>query len=64
MCSYNIFVQDVVKWQVHGILNGTLAVDTFLVMSGLLVAYSLLRELDRNKGRFNIGLFYIHRYLR
>ena len=33
-------------------------------MSGLLVTYSLMRELDRNKGRFNIALFYLHRFLR
>ncbi len=33
-------------------------------MSGLLASYLLLRELDRNKGKFNVGLFYLHRYLR
>ena len=33
-------------------------------MSGLLVSYLLLRKLDRNKGKFNIGFFYLHRYLR
>lgn len=48
----------------HGALNASIAVDTFFVMSGLLVAYSLMKELDRNNGRFNIVLFYLHRYLR
>ena len=48
----------------QGPLNATVAVDTFFLMSGLLVAASLLRELDRRKGRFNIPLFYIHRYVR
>lgn len=33
-------------------------------MSGLLVAYLLLRELERNKGKFNVALYYVHRYLR
>ena len=48
----------------QGVINATVSVDTFFLMSGLLVAYLLLRELDRNKGRFNVALFYIHRYLR
>lgn len=52
------------NWGFQTVANGTIAVDTFLVMSGLLVSYLLLRELDRNNGRFNIGLFYLHRYLR
>lgn len=45
-------------------LNGVMFVDTFFVISGVLVAYFLLQELDRNKGRFNIGMFYLRRYLR
>ncbi|XP_059352860.1 nose resistant to fluoxetine protein 6-like isoform X2 [Daphnia carinata] len=58
------FLKDALEWQLHGVLNATIAVDTFFLMSGLLVTYSLMRELDRNKGRFNIGLFYLHRFLR
>lgn len=46
------------------ILNGTLSVDTFFTISGLLVSYLLLRQLDHQKGRVNFGLFYLHRYLR
>lgn len=45
-------------------VNGGVAVDSFFLISGLLVAYFLLRQLDRNDGRFNIGLFYLHRYFR
>lgn len=48
----------------QSIANGTVAVDTFFLMSGLLVSFLLLRELDRAKGKFNIGLYYLHRYLR
>ncbi|EFX85286.1 hypothetical protein DAPPUDRAFT_314000 [Daphnia pulex] len=44
--------------------NATVSVDTFFLMSGLLVSFLLLRELDRNKGKFNVGLYYLHRYLR
>ena len=42
----------------------TVSVDTFLLLSGLLVAYTLLRDLDRNEGKFNVFLFYLNRYIR
>jgi len=48
----------------QGIGNATVSVDTLFLVSGLLVSYLLLKELDRNKGRFNVFLFYLHRYLR
>jgi len=34
------------------------------VMSGMLVAYNLLKLLEKSNGRFNLPMFYIHRYLR
>ncbi|KXJ72976.1 hypothetical protein RP20_CCG016825 [Aedes albopictus] len=43
--------------------GGGLAVDTFLVLSGMLVAMSILRELDK-KRRFNPLMLYLHRYIR
>ena len=55
------------KWWFQDISNATIAVDTFLLLSGLLVCYLLLAELDRIKGKVgfaNVGLFYLHRYLR
>ena len=52
------------RWTMQAVFNATVSVDTFFLMSGLLVAYLLLRELDRSKGRFNVLLFYVHRYLR
>ena len=45
--------------------NAYLAVDTFLYLSGFLVAYSLIPQLPsiaKAKGRF--PLIYLHRYLR
>ncbi|CAG0892217.1 unnamed protein product [Darwinula stevensoni] len=48
----------------NAIMNATPSVDTFFFMSGLLVSYLLLKELQRNKGKFNIIKFYIHRYIR
>ena len=45
--------------------NGTIFVDTFFLMSGLLVCLSLMRQLDRNrKGSFNVWRYYLHRYVR
>jgi len=55
---------DSLKWSFQAIGNATISVDTFFLISGMLVSYLLLRELDRNKGRFNIFIFYLHRYLR
>lgn len=46
------------------VLNGTLSVDTFFVMGGFLVAYNLLKIYDKTKGKLNLFMFYLHRYLR
>lgn len=62
--NVNAVMEDAQSWWFQGIHNATVSVDTFFVMSGLLVSYLLLRELDRNGGKFNVGLFYLHRYLR
>ena len=48
----------------QAMINASVCVDTFFLMSCLLVSYLLLRQLDGSKGRFNVPLFYIHRYLR
>uniref|UniRef100_A0A0P5TA70 Nose resistant to fluoxetine protein n=1 Tax=Daphnia magna TaxID=35525 RepID=A0A0P5TA70_9CRUS len=57
-------VEDFKTVGMQSIGNATVSVDTFFLMSGLLVSYLLLRELDRTKGKFNAGLYYLHRYLR
>ena len=44
------------------LLNALPSVDTFFFMSGLLVAY--LSFIEMEKKRFNLALFYIHRYIR
>jgi len=56
--------KDLFKWEFETISNGEVSVDSFFLVSGLLVAYYLLRQLDRSRGRFNIILFYVHRYFR
>ena len=44
--------------------NGTLSVDVFFFISGLLVCTSALKVMKKNNGKLNIPLFYIYRYLR
>lgn len=51
--SYSMLVQ-----------NGTLCVDTFFLMSGLLVLWGAFREMERTKGYLNIKMMYFHRYVR
>ncbi len=62
--NVNAVMEDAKSWWFQGIHNATVSVDTFFVISGLLVSYLLLRESDRNGGKLNVGLFYLHRYLR
>jgi peptidoglycan/LPS O-acetylase OafA/YrhL len=45
------------------IFNASLATDTFLLLSGTVLAYSFMSVWDK-KTSFNIATFYIHRYLR
>ncbi|XP_076053955.1 nose resistant to fluoxetine protein 6-like [Oratosquilla oratoria] len=48
-------------FQIFG--NGHVSVDTFFFMSGLLVSYGVMRELQRT-GRLDVIKFYVHRLLR
>jgi peptidoglycan/LPS O-acetylase OafA/YrhL len=43
--------------------GGGLGVSIFFVLSGFLITYLILREIDRN-GRINVNDFYIRRFLR
>ncbi|XP_039434445.1 nose resistant to fluoxetine protein 6-like [Culex pipiens pallens] len=43
--------------------TGILAVDTFLALSGMLVSYNMLRELDK-RGKINPLMMYLRRYIR
>ncbi|XP_031623576.1 nose resistant to fluoxetine protein 6-like [Contarinia nasturtii] len=45
------------------IVSGFVAVDTFFVLSGLLVSIGILKHLEK-KGRLNVLQLYVHRYLR
>jgi peptidoglycan/LPS O-acetylase OafA/YrhL len=43
---------------------GFFSVDSFFFLSGVLVAYLTLREMERRRGRFPFLTYYLHRYLR
>jgi hypothetical protein len=46
------------------ITNGSLSVDTFFVLSGLLASYVFLKKMKNKSSGFNIPLYYLHRYIR
>jgi len=54
------------KWGVEfeAIANALPSVDSFFLFSGLLVGYLTFKELDRCKGKFNLIMYYVHRYIR
>ncbi|XP_055913662.1 nose resistant to fluoxetine protein 6-like [Eupeodes corollae] len=45
-------------------INGTVAVDSFFFIGGLLVAWLGFREMDKTNGKLNIVMMYVHRYIR
>ncbi|CAG2231695.1 unnamed protein product [Mytilus edulis] len=63
--SYNVldFVELLKRFSFQGIMNATYSVDTFFFMSGLLVAYTVMKKL-RDGGNINWAMFYIHRFWR
>ncbi|XP_066982156.1 nose resistant to fluoxetine protein 6-like [Macrobrachium rosenbergii] len=66
--SYSVnknFVPDLVNgnFAAQIILNSYASVETFFFMSGFLVAYVFFKDQERG-GKFNIFLFYFHRFIR
>ncbi|XP_022325908.1 O-acyltransferase like protein-like [Crassostrea virginica] len=63
--SYTI---DIKKRSYQVIMNAFVSVDSFFLLSGLLVSYLLLKELKRNDGKISwcrfMAKFYFHRYWR
>ncbi|XP_032296332.1 nose resistant to fluoxetine protein 6 [Drosophila virilis] len=66
--SPNINLVDVIPWYRSPfsmfIIHGLFSVDTFFFLSGLLVVMVALRSMERTKGKLNVPLMYLHRYLR
>ncbi|XP_033763400.1 nose resistant to fluoxetine protein 6-like [Pecten maximus] len=56
--------QMVDRWTFQAIMNALVSVDTFFALSGLLVSYLFMREMEKAKGKMNWGLFYFHRFWR
>ena len=46
------------------VVNYTFSVDSFFVLSGLLLSYLCFKDMDRRQGKFPFLYFYIHRFLR
>ncbi|TMW53381.1 hypothetical protein DOY81_001503, partial [Sarcophaga bullata] len=63
---YNVeFINENIKSPLFGFLsNSLLFVDVFLLLSGFLFCRILLIELERRKGRLNVLILYIGRYIR
>ncbi|XP_065898103.1 nose resistant to fluoxetine protein 6-like [Dysidea avara] len=52
------------KFAFQPVANSYLSVDSFFVMSGLLLSYLGIKEMERRKGKFPYLFFYVHRVLR
>ncbi|XP_043199332.1 nose resistant to fluoxetine protein 6-like [Amphibalanus amphitrite] len=51
-------------WFFGTIANASVSVDSFFFLSGLLVAYIAMRNIERANGKLNIVMYYVHRYIR
>ncbi|KAL1466228.1 hypothetical protein MTO96_026800 [Rhipicephalus appendiculatus] len=52
------------QWVTYSLANGTVTVDTFFFISGLLVVYVTLKQMASNGGNTRWLQFYVHRYWR
>lgn len=52
------------RWTFQIVLNAIFSVDSFFLLSGLLVSYLTLHELEKRNGKINWLLFYFHRFWR
>ncbi|XP_034117935.1 nose resistant to fluoxetine protein 6-like [Drosophila albomicans] len=68
MVQPNINQWSIVHWLQQPfqnlIVHAVFSVDTFFFLSGLLVIMIALRSMDKTKGKLNVPLMYLHRYLR
>nr|CAH0101428.1 unnamed protein product [Daphnia galeata] len=64
--SYNkpMVLTNSLRLELQFVSNGLFGVDTFFLLSGLLVSFTQMRQLDQNKGFFNLKRFYVRRYIR
>ncbi|CAB4021608.1 nose resistant to fluoxetine 6-like [Paramuricea clavata] len=59
-------LEDSQLFSIMPVINGYYSVDSFFFLSGLLVAYTCFRKLEKSGGicKFNWFLFYFHRFWR
>ncbi|XP_029644314.1 nose resistant to fluoxetine protein 6-like [Octopus sinensis] len=58
-------IQDFAKnFAFQGIANAMVSVDTFFLLSGLLVSYGNFKALEKTEGKFGWVYYYIHRFWR
>ena len=51
-------------YEAQAIINAFYSVDSFFFLSGLLVVYLGLRQLNKRHGNMNVPLMYFYRYVR
>jgi len=57
------------RWTFQVIMNATVSVDSFFVLSALLTSYLFLKQLEKKKTTpvkffITVPIMYLHRYLR
>ena len=60
----NLFLKVNGRFAFQAVSNAFPAVDTFFLISGCLLSYLSLKEMDKTKRIINIPLAYVLRYLR
>lgn len=62
--SLYVLKYEVPKFTFQANISAPFAVDSFFLLSGVLVAYLTLRKMAKLKGKFPVLLYYVHRILR
>lgn len=52
------------RFSFQAIANAYVSVDSFFLLSGILVSYITLKKMDNSSGRLGLPMFYIHRFVR
>ena len=60
----DLYTKFATRFSAQPILNGFFSVDSFFFLSGLLVSYLTMREMQRRNGRFPYVPYYVHRFFR
>ncbi|CAL1297039.1 unnamed protein product [Larinioides sclopetarius] len=60
--------ETIITWfnQIHfgAILNGWMSVEPFFFLSGFLTSYTVLKIMNKTKGRINVPVYILRRYIR